>query len=278
MTTSTVPSLSARVAARYKQKMVSEKGNTIYTYSERQVALRNSKKAERLEKLRKSVHKLRAQVKKDLASGDPDKVLTALVVGLMDHTAERVGNDESAEERGHFGVTGWQKGHVSFSKGKATVKYVGKSGVKQKKVVSEKALVKALKDAHAACEDDDLFCHDGGKITASKVNAYLKKFDITAKDLRGLHANSRMQEALKAARKAGGELPSDPKERKALLKKEWKKALEETAADVGHEPSTLNSQYLVPGLEDEYMKGGKVMDKMVKTASLVAALYLEGVS
>lgn len=273
--TSTVSSLSARVAARYKKKMVSDEGNTIYQYSERQVALRNSKKAERLEKLRKNVHKVRAQVKKDLASGDPDKVLTALVVGLMDHTAERVGNDESAEERGHFGVTGWRKGHVSFAKGKATVKYVGKSGVKQKKIVSDKALVTALKDAHAACEDDDLFCHDGGKITAAKVNAYLKKFDVTAKDLRGLHANSRMQDALKAVRKAGGELSTDPKKRKTQLKKEWKKALEETAADVGHEPSTLNSQYLVPGLEEEFMKGGKVMDKMVKTAARVAALFLQ---
>lgn len=261
-------SLSARVAARYKKRKKTEDGNTVYLYSERQIALRNSKKAERLEKLRKNVHKLRARVKKDLASKDPETALIALVVGLMDHTAERVGNDESAEQSGHFGVTGWQKGHVTFSKDKATVKYVGKSGVKQKKVVTDKALVTALKEAHAGCEDGDLFCHDGGKITATKVNAYLKKFGrgITAKDLRGLHANSRMQEALKAARKAGGELPSDPKKRKAQLKKEWKKALDETAADVGHEPSTLNSQYLVPGLEDEFMKGGKVTDEMVKTA------------
>lgn len=265
--------LATKVAARYKKKLLSEKGNTIYEYSERQVALRNSQKAERLEKLRKNVHKLRARVKKDLASGDAEKVLTALAVGLMDHTAERVGNDESAEERGHFGVTGWQKGHVSFGKGKATISYTGKSGVKQKKSVTEKALVSALKDAHAACEGDDIFCHDTGKVTAAKVNAYLKKFDITAKDLRGLHANTVMQESLKVARKAGGELPSDPKKRKAQLTKEFKKALAETAEAVGHEPSTLKSQYLVPGLEEEYMKG-RVMDKMVKTASVVASRYL----
>jgi DNA topoisomerase-1 len=265
--------IPARVAARYKSKKKLESGNVLYQYSERQVSRRNNEKASRLEKLRKNVHKLRARVKKDLASGDPDKVLTALVVGLMDHTAERVGNEESADE-GHVGVTGWQKNHVSFSKGKATVKYVGKSGVKQKKTVTEKALVSALRDAAEACEDGDLFCHDGGKITAAKVNAYLKKFDITAKDLRGLHANSRMQDNLKAARKAGGELSSDPKKRKTQLTKEFKKALAETAEDVGHEPSTLKSQYLVPGLEEEFMKDGKVMDKMVKTAGTVAERYL----
>lgn len=259
-------SIVSRVAARYKSKKKLESGNTLYQYSERQIALRNSKKAERLENLRKSVHKLRAQVKKDLKSEDPEKVLTALAVGLMDHTAERVGNDESAEERGHFGVTGWQKGHVSFGKGKATVSYTGKSGVRQKKTVSDKLLVSALRDAHAACEGDDLFCHDTVTVDAAKVNGYLKKFDITAKDLRGLHANTVMQQELKSVRSKGGELPTDVKKREKQLKAEFKEALEAAAAAVGHEASTLRSQYLVPGVEDEYMKG-RVMDKMVKSAT-----------
>lgn len=265
--------ISLRVAARYKGKKKLPSGNVVYEYSEQQISRRNNEKAERLEALRKNVHKLRAQVKKDLKSGDPDKVLTALAVGLMDHTAERVGNETSAEE-GHVGVTGWAKSHVSFGKGKATVKYVGKSGVKQTKVVSDAALVSALKDAYEACEDDNLFCHDQGKVDAKKVNAYLKKFDITAKDLRGLHANTVMQEQLKKVRK--GELPTDPKERKKQLQAEFKKALEQTAEAVGHEPSTLRSQYLVPNLEDEYMKG-RVMTKMVKKAWIargVAARYV----
>lgn len=262
--------LVARVAARYKGKKKLDSGNTVYLYSDKQVARRNNEKASRLETLRKSIGELRAQVKKDLKSEDPDKVLTALAVGLMDHTAERVGNDESADE-GHFGVTGWTKSHISFSKGKATVKYVGKSGVKQNKTVSDKSLVAALKDAYEACEDGSIFCHDSGTITAKHVNEYLKAFDITAKDLRGLHANSTMQKKLKAIRK--GELPTDPKKRKEQLKKEFKQALAETAEEVGHEPSTLKSQYLVPGLEDEYMKG-KVMTKMIKTADQVAQRYL----
>lgn len=258
-------------AARYKKKHISDEGNTIYEYSERQITRRNNEKAKRLEALRKNVHKLRAQVKKDLQSGDPEKVLTALAIGLMDHTAERVGNDDSAEE-GHVGVTGWEKSHVSFGKGKATVNYVGKSGVKQKKVVSDKALVSALKDAYEACEDGSLFCHDTGKVDAKKVNAYLKKFDITAKDLRGLHANSEMLSQLKKLRK--GELPTNPKERKAQLKEEFKKALEATAKAVGHEPSTLRSQYLVPDLEEEFMKG-RILSKMTKSAQRVAARFLQ---
>lgn len=255
--------LVARVAARYKRKTISEEGNPIYQYSERQVALRNRKKAERLEKLRANITKLRAQVKRDLKSNDPEKFLTALAVALIDETYERVGNDESAGD-GHFGVTGWQKSHVSFGSGKATVKYVGKSGVKQKKTVQDKSIVQALRDAYEACPDEGIFEHDAGRVTASEVNNYLKSFEVTAKDLRGFHANREMQERLRAARK--GALPDDPKEREKKLKAEFKKALEETAEAVGHEPSTLRSQYLVPGIEAEFLKDGTVSDKMTKQA------------
>lgn len=266
-------SIAERVAARYKEKMVSDEGNVIYTYSERQIQNRNKKKAERLEKLSKSIHKLRSQVKKDLKSKDSATKLTALAVALIDHTYERVGNSESADE-GHFGVTGWQKSHISFGKGKATIKYVGKSGVKQNKTVSDESLVSALKEAYDSC-DDGLFSSDGCKVDASKVNAYLKDFDVTAKDLRGFHANATMRENLKKYRK--GALPEDKKEREKQLKKEWKKALEDTAKAVGHEPSTLGSQYLVPNLEDSYLADGTIMESLTKTGSVaerVAARYL----
>jgi len=262
-----------RTAARYKNKKQVPKQDgegttTVYEYSEGQVQHRNREKAKRVEKLRKSIDGLRAQVAKDLKSSDPNKFLTALAVGLIDETYERVGNDTSAKD-GHFGVTGWQKNHVSFGRGKATVTYVGKSGVKQKKTVSSAALVKALRDAYEAVEGEDcLFCHDTGKIDATKINAYLQKFDITAKDIRGLHANEEMKRRLKAVRK--GKLPTDAKERQAVLKEEFKKALEETAAAVGHEASTLRSQYLVPGLEDTYMKDGTVMHRLDKSADRIA--------
>ena len=67
-------------------------------------------KAKQVEKLRGSITKLRAQVSKDLKSKDEDTRLKALIVGLMDETYERVGNEESAED-GHYGVTGWKVKH-----------------------------------------------------------------------------------------------------------------------------------------------------------------------
>lgn len=256
---------------RYKSKTVSEKGNTVYMYSERQIANRNKGKAKRLEKLRSKIGDVRKQVAKDLKSTDPEKFLTALAVALIDETYERVGNDESAEERGHFGVTGWQRKHVSFGKGKATIKYTGKAGVKHEKSIDNGSVVKALRAAYEGVSGDEgsLFAPEGFSVDARKVNEYLSTFDITAKDLRGFHANRSMQENLKAERKAGGKLPTDEKKREKQLKAEFKKALEATAEAVGHEAATLEKDYLVPGLKDAFMTDGTISGNMEKVAGVV---------
>jgi len=259
--------LALRVAARYKnKKKVKNKDGeemVVYEYSDKQVEHRNREKAKRIEKLRHKIEDVRAKVKKDMKSSDPEKMLTALAIALMDHTFERVGNDESAKD-GHFGVTGWQRKHISFGKDGVTVTYVGKSGVKQKKKVTDPAIKKALRDAYEASDDENasIFEYEGGKVTAEKVNEYLDEFDITAKDIRGMHANVEMQDRLREVRKKGGKLPEDKKKREKQLKDEFKEALEATADAVGHEPATLKGQYLVPGLEDAYLKDGTIIDKL----------------
>jgi len=63
------------------------------------------------------------------------------------------------------------------------------------------------------------------------VNAYLKPFDVTAKDIRGLHANREMQDRLRAVRKKGGKLPTDKKEKEKVLKAEFKTALGSRGCD-----------------------------------------------
>lgn len=255
--------MAARLAAKYKRKkqVPSEDGGktTVYEYSEKQVQHRNREKAKRIEKLRQSIADLRKQYKKDLGS-KPE----ALVVALMDVTYERVGNEESASA-GHYGVTGWKVKHVSFSGGKATIKYVGKSGVKHTKVVEDAAVVSALKKAVKGKGPDDVVC----EAEAEDANAYLKPFNVSAKDLRGLHANQEMLDRLKTIRSKGGELPSDPKKRKEKLKAEFDKALDEAAGAVGHESATLRSQYLVPGLEGDYLSDGTIQTKLASSGDVM---------
>lgn len=260
-----------RVAARYKskKKIQTKDGDeaTVYEYSDRQVANRHREKAERVEHLRKHITDLRARVKDDLKSDDPMTRMTALAVSLMDHTCERVGNDDSADD-GHYGVTGWLKKHITFGKGKATIKYVGKSGVDHEKTVDDGPTVTALKElCEGRGKEDAIFDTDDAKVSADDVNDYLAEFDVTAKDIRGFRANDEMCKALRAERAKGPkDLPRARKEKDEILGEEFKRALETVAEIVGHTESILRSSYLVPGLEDAYTHDGTVL-KSLKTAT-----------
>lgn len=265
---------ASRVAAKYKNKKQVDKADgsgktTVYEYSKGQVDHRNREKAKRIEGLKGNILKLRSKVQSDLTSDDPKTRLTALAISLMDETCERVGNDESAEERGHFGVTTLQAKHVKINGGKATLSYTGKSGVKHSKTVENSKAVSALKKALNGKSGSDTILCDGDDCTvrADDVNEYLKEYDITAKDIRGYRANDEMVKQLKEQRSKGKELPNDRKGKDEILKAEFTKALEATAKVVGHESSTLRSQYLVPKLEDSYVHDGTVMDKWDKKAN-----------
>lgn len=241
---------------KYKDKKKDDEGNVHYEYGPRQISKRNKEKAKRVEDLRKKIDDLRKKVKSDLSSSQEETKNQSLAVALMDATYERVGNDESASD-GHFGVTGWQVKHVTFKGDKAVLNYVGKSGVKQKKEVKDPSLVSALKKATKGKKGDDEII----TISAKEVNEYLKLFDITAKDIRGFHANLEMKNALEEVRKKGPELPRSRKEKDEILKKEFNKALEKASEAVGHESATLKSNYLVPGFEERYLHDGTIVEE-----------------
>lgn len=244
--------ISKRAQGKYIEKKKEESGNITYIYSDKHVKERNKKKAKKILELSKSIKKVRKQVQKDIASKEPVLEDIATVVGLIDDTYERVGNPSSAKED-HHGVTTWRVKHVTFGKGKATIKYVGKAGVKQEKIVESNQLVAALKRAiKDKKKNDEIFPDINGRL----VNLYLKPFNITAKDIRGFHANEEMKQALKSSR--NGTLPKDPKEKEKKLKDEFKEALELAAKKVGHEPTTLKNQYLIPSIEEHYLTSGKI--------------------
>lgn len=273
-------SISERVVARYKlakyksKKVVPKangKGTTeVLVYSDRQIALRKSKKSKRLQKLSGHIDKVLTKVKKDLTSDDKKTARVALAIALINETYERIGNETSAagensdtDSTPHLGVTGWAKRNIKFTGGSAKISYRGKSSVDHVKIVKDPATVKALKKAYDDCEGDKdcIFHWDGGKVTAKEVNEELRSFgDLTAKDLRGWHANRLMKEELARVRK--GKLPEDKKEREKKLKDEWKDALETTAKEIQHEPATLQGQYLVDAMREAYQKDGTIIDRL----------------
>jgi hypothetical protein len=184
-------------------------------------------------------------------------MLIALAVALIGDTYERIGNEESAQN-GRYGVSCWKRKHVNFPQENiAIISYIGKHGVPQKKRISNLLLVDKLRKACADKKPEDfIFETDVQKITNSDINRYLRRFEISAKDIRGYHANREMVYELKEIRKKGPSLPEDPIQRKNLLKSEFILALQKVSEKVGHEASTLQVHYLIPGLSESYLSQG----------------------
>lgn len=260
--------LSRQSAYQEKKKITNQDGkeSTVYVYSDEHIRKRNKKKSKQIEKLRKCMSDFRAKYRRDIESEDQRKATIALAVSLIDLTYERVGNPTSADN-GHFGITGLQKRHIKFSSGKATLTYVGKSGVKQTKEITDEKVVAKLKEiTKKKSKEDNIFTYgDNHSVSARLVNTYLKDFGISAKDIRGFHANEEMKKALKSVRKENGKLPTDEKQRARQLKKEFATALKQVAKVVGHQHSTLKNQYLVPHLEETFLENGRVITSL-KTA------------
>lgn len=220
----------------YKEKKKTDSGE-IRIYDEKHVENRWKQKVEKINRLEKDIKKVRDKYKKDLGSEDPKVRAIAAIVGLIDNTAMRVGNDGSVDEYGTFGATTLKKEHAKIKGNKIEFKFKGKKGVEQNVVLDDASTVKEikslLKDKKAK---DFIFAYDEDKrIRAKVVNRYLADFDITAKDIRGFHANHLMKEKLKK-------------------EKDWDKALEWVADEVGHEAKTLMNQYLDPALVKKHVK------------------------
>lgn len=216
----------------YKEKKKTDKG-FVWVYDSEHVKKRWKEKKDKIKKLQKSLDKLRKKYEKDLSSDDLRTKALAAIVGVMDETAMRIGNEESARDAGTYGASTLKVKHVSFTGSKAKFKFTGKGGVKQETEISNKKVISAIKQLiKGKNKYDFIFEVDGTKIWDRAVNRYLGPFNISAKDLRGFHSNRLMKEKLK--------------------KKDWKEALEEVADIVGHKPSTLKNQYLDPELVEKY--------------------------
>jgi len=240
------------LAKRKYEKHYSEKRKTdsgeVRIYSEEHVAKRWKKKVEKLKRLEKDVIKLRKEYKGHLTDDNDAKTrATAALIGLIDNTAIRIGNEDSVAESGSFGATTLRKKHAKVKGNKVRFKFKGKSGVQQDILLDDAAVVSEIKKLLSGKgAEDEIFEYEPGKRVSGKiVNSYLKKFDITAKDLRGFHANKKMTEALKKT-------------------KDFDKALEQVAKEVGHEAKTLMNQYLDPDFVKKHKKESSFLPPLSK--------------
>ena len=238
-------------------KAVDEKGIVVQykkgglAKEEAEIAKRWSKKKSNIQELANNIHRLRLNLTRDLKSDNEKIFLTALVISVMERTAERVGNDDSADN-GHYGVTGFRKKHLKIDGNKIKFEYIGKSGVEHEKTIIDSKLAPLLSKAIKNGKGYYVFTtSDGFRIKADRVNRYLSDFNITAKDLRGYNANKWIIDKLKKE-----EIDSDSSKRKTLFNKIVKKV----SLKVGHGSATLKKHYMIPELSHYYIEKGKIID------------------
>src|SRR5271157_5106203 len=181
----------------YTEKEKTDSGY-VWRYGPESIKARWKEKIEKLKRLEKNIGKLRTQYEKDLSTDDLRTRAEAAIVGIMDDTSQRIGNEDSVKEHGTYGISTLKVKHLTFSGNKTTFKFVGKDQVKQDTETSNPKITKVLKELVKSKKDDDfVFEIDGTKIWDRSINRYLSPFDISAKDIRGFQANRIMKEKLK---------------------------------------------------------------------------------
>jgi hypothetical protein len=215
------------------------------------IEARWKKKKESIENLSNNIRKLKVNVSKDIQSDNDKDALTALVVAVLLHTAERIGNDESAKE-GRVGVTGFTKEHISISGNTVSLDYHGKTNVHHEKCFTDERVAKYLKSAIKNSPSKYIFeTSDGFRIKPDRVARYLKPYSMKPKDVRGFLANKYTVEKLNKIK---------PEETDKKRKNQLNVILKQVAEKVGHGRPTLKKHYLIPELYDEFVQRGKVID------------------
>ena len=196
-----------------------------------------------------NMSRLKYAVHKDLYEPKDEKdQLTALVVRILIRTSERIGNESSGLD-GHFGITEFRHKHIDFvAPNKVLLHYVGKSGIMHDKSFSDDKSYVLLKKLFWRDHIHIFTTYDGFRIRPDRVNRYLSRFGMKSKDVRGFNSNRMMLEKL-----AGVNIKEE-KERKHV----FNDALRNVAARIGHLPTTLRKHYLLPEIEEEFYRTGKI--------------------
>jgi DNA topoisomerase I len=174
------------------------------------------------------------------------RALAALIM-LMDQTGIRIGNEESAEESKHFGITTLERRHLKVEDGNYYLKFVGKSGVAHKIEIKDRRLISYFEDSLKE-DGSHLFKYrDEDKnlrfFNPSAVNEYLKAvsgIEISAKDFRTWIGTVAAAEYLFKIRNS-----ADAKYKE--------KAAEYASVRLGNDPGTALKHYIHPRIFNAFI-------------------------
>lgn len=172
-----------------------------------------------------------------------EKVLAA-IVRLMDLAYFRVGNEVYAQENESYGLTTMRSKHISIRGDTITFDFIGKSGKKHLKVVTDKRLAELIKrlDGLPGYEVFKYFDEAGmlKDVKSTDVNEYIKDImgeEFTAKDFRTWGGT-----LLASAELAKTERSKSEQERRRAISD----CVKNVASRLGNTPAVTRSSYIDP--------------------------------
>ncbi len=215
---------------------------------------RDGNKYERMVHFADALPLIRERVASDLRKqGLPKEKVLAAIVGTMEQTHIRVGNEEYAKENQSYGLTTLRNKHVEVHGSHVTFSFQGKSRVHHTVDLQDAKLAKVIR----SCEElpgYELFQYvdeegDPRSIDSSDVNAYLQDITgqhFTAKDFRTWAGTVLACDLLRAM---------DPFETASQAKKNVVAAVKAVAEKLGNTPSVCRKAYIHPAVLEAYLGG-----------------------
>jgi len=221
-----------------------------YRYHKAWHEVRHETKYGRLTSFALALPPLRARVDEHLSlPGLPREKVLAAVIGLLEATLIRVGNEEYARANNHYGLTTLRAEHVVVCGSEIRFEFAGKSGVTCDLTIRDRRLARIVKK----CQDvpgQELFQYragDGepGTINSTDVNAYLRDAtgnEFSAKDFRTWAGTVLAFLALRS-------LPGAPTKVNVVA------AVDVVAARLGNTRSVCRTSYIHPAVIEAYLEG-----------------------
>lgn len=236
------------------------RGRKQYRYNGRAVELRELRKHHRVRQLAKELPRLRRVMDRDTRPAarpstlDVDAV-AATVLRLISETFCRVGGERYLRENGTFGITTLRKSHVRLNARQARLEYRGKGKIRQRQVVSDRALVRLIaRQLRTPGPRVFTYKRDGAwrTLAAHDVNAYLHRRagHYSAKDFRTWGATLRAATVL--AELGPARSTTEAKRNVAL-------AMRLVSSELGNTAAICRASYVHPMIIARYLDEGETI-------------------
>jgi DNA topoisomerase-1 len=248
-------------------------GRLQYIYSPSFRAKKEKEKFERILRFAEALPRMRRITGEHLNNQtlDQDKVM-ACILRLMDSEYFRVGNEVYAKENQTYGITTLRSKHTKVRGDTIVFDFVGKSGKKHIKEVTNKRLARIIKklDDLPGYEIFKFYGSDGKlhNVNSDHVNEYIKGVmgeEFSAKDFRTWGGT-----VLASAELAQFERAKSEREREKAVSK----CVKNVAAKLGNTPAVARSSYIDPRIINTYMRSDELSTVRATVSKMDRQNYL----